>query len=265
MFTNFFHRASTIKETSTTKVGKRTAANTEGAKTVKYEVTSASSRVNTCNGENKHKKHTSMSLALATDFCEEKIGVLPLEGIITSKIVETVILTGIHQGVWIKAKVLRLKNNTVDVKVLHPRKWSVVSVAVDVPNKYIRPVSNSKSYTIPVKFMLDNSVLYVVSNKRMKVDDLTRMVHKVRIYPIDQIYFLHNGRWLQTYDPVPDDVIFCIIHRGDRSRSNLNVIISNIKRQLSSSTTGIESEISSLSREYSRSRSYSSSYINENC
>jgi len=265
MFTKFFNKASTIKEASSTNVGKTMAANIEGAKNVKYKVTSASTSVNTYNGGNQHKTRTSMSIALATDFPEEKIGVLSLEGITTSTIVETVILSGLHQGVWIKAKVLRMKENTVDVKVLHPRKWSVFGVALEVPIQYIRPVSNSKSYTIPVKFMLDNSVLYVVSNKRVKVDDLTRMVHRVRMYPIDQIYFLHNGRWLQTYDPVPDDVIFCIIHGGDRPSSNLNVMVSHIKKQLSNSLNRTESDLSSLQGAYRRSTSYSTSNTNENC
>lgn len=261
MFSKFYHIASTIKK------GKPVAGKVEGVKTVKSEVTSTRSTfssVNTCNGENKHKIHTSMSLALATDLCEEKIEVLPLEGVTTSTIVETVILTGLHQGVWIKAKVLRMKENTVDIKVLRPRKWSVVGVAVDVPNQYIRPVSHSKSYTIPVKFMLDNSVLYVASNKLMKVEDLKRTIHRVRIYPMDQIYFLHNGKWLQSYDPVPDDVIFCIIHRGDQSNSNLNVMVSKVKKQLLlHSAARTESDISSLEGAYSRSRSYSTSYTNE--
>jgi len=242
------------------------AGKVEGVKTVKSKVTSTtrtSNSVNSCNRENKHKIHTSMSIALATDLCEEKIEVSPLEGITTSTIVETVILTGLHQGVWIKAKVLRMKENTVDIKVLSPRKWSVVGVAVDVPNQYIRPVSNRKSYTIPVKFMLDNSVVHVVSNKRMKVEDLKRTIHKVRIYPIDQIYFLHHGKCLQSDDPVPDDVIFCIIHRGDQSSSNLNVMVSNVKKQLLHSAPRTESDISSLEGAYSRSRSYSTSCTNE--
>jgi len=258
MFTNFFHKASTIKE------GKTVVRKIEGAKT-KYNVKRTSASVNTCNWENKHKIRTSMSIALEVDFCEEKIGESPPEGTKTSKIVETVILSGLHQGIWIKAEVLRLKEKTADVKVLHPRKWSVVGVAVDVPNQYIRPVSNSKNYTIPVKFTLDNSVLYIVSNKLMKVDELKLKVHKLRTYPIDQIYFLHNGRWLQTYDPVPDDVIFCIIHRGDRSNSNLNVMVSNVKKQLLTSVTRTDTDISSLEGAYSRSRSYSSSYNSENC
>jgi len=258
MFTKLFNKASTIKE------GKAMAVKIECAKT-NYEVTSASTCVNTHNGENKHKISTSMSLALETDFCEEKIGVSAHEGITTSTIVETVIMSGLHQGVWIKAKVLQMKENTIDVKVLHPRKWSVVSVAVDVPKQYIRLVSNSKSYTVPVKFTLDNSVLYVVSDKRMKVDNLKWAVHRLRVYPIDQIYFLHNGRWLQTNDPVPDDVIFCIIHRGDRSRSNLNLMVSNVKKQLLNSETRTESDISTLEGAYSRSRSYSTSYKSENC
>jgi len=242
---------------------KTVADKIDGAKT-KYQVTRTSRRsVNTCNGENRRKVRTSMSpsmsLALEADVCEEKIVVSPSESITTSKIVETLILTGLHQGVWIKAEILRLTENTVDVKVLHPRKWSVAGVAVDVPYEYIRPVSNSKSYTIPVKFALDDSVMYVVSNKRMKIDDLKRMVHRLRTYPIDQIYFLHNGKWLQTYDPVPDDVIFCIIHRGDRSISNLNAMVSNVKRRLLNSVSRTESDISSLEGAYSRSRSYSTS------
>jgi len=263
MFTKFFNRASTIKEALTTEAGKVMVADVEGAKTDEYEVLSASTSATTYE-ENKRKTHTSMSLAIATDFCDEKMGFLPPEEIITSAIVETVILTGPHQGVWIKAKVLRIKEYTVDIKVLHPRKWSVVGVALDVPNQYIRPASDSKSYTIPIRFTLDDSVLYFVSNKRMKVDDLKWMVHRARRYSMDQIYFLHNGRWLQSYDPVPDDVIFCIIHRGNRSNSNLNVMVSNAKKQLLISEIGTESDISSLEGAYSRSRSYSTSYTNEN-
>lgn len=256
MFSKLYHKASKIKK------GKTMAGKVEVDKTVESEVASTFNSVNTYNGENKHKIHTSMSLALAADLGEEKIEVLPLEGITTSTIVETVILTGVHQGVWIRAKVLRIKENAVDIKVLRPRKWSVVGVAVDVPNQYVRPVSNSKSYTIPVKFMLDNSVLYVVSNKQMKVEDLKRAIHRIRIYPMDQIYFLHNGKWLQTYDEVPDDVIFCIIHRGDQSSSNLNMMVSNVKKQLLNSASRTESDISSLEGAYSRSRSYSTSYTN---
>jgi len=256
MFSKLYHKASKIKK------GKTMAGKVGVDKTVESEVASTFNSVNTYNGENKHKIHTSMSLALAADLGEEKIEVLPLEGITTSTIVETVILTGVHQGVWIRAEVLRVKENTVDIKVLRPRKWSVVGVAVDVPNQYVRPVSNSKSYTIPVKFMLDNSVLYVVSNKQMKVEDLKRAIHRIRLYPIDQIYFLHNGKWLQTYDEVPDDVIFCIIHRGDQSSSNLNMMVSNVKKQLLNSASRTESDISSLEGAYSRSRSYSSSYTN---
>jgi len=130
----------------------------------------------------------------------------------------------------------------------------VAGVAVDVPYKYIRPVSNSKSYTIPVKFTLDDSVMYFVSNERMKVDDLKRTIHRLRTYPIDQIYFLHNGRWLQTYDPVPDDVIFCIIHRGDRLLSKLNVLVSNAKKQLLNCGSRTKSDICSLEGAYIRLR-----------
>jgi len=102
MFTKFLHRAST-------KEGKTVAERTEGAKTI-YQVTRTSRRrVNTYNWENRRKIRTSMSLALETDFCEEKRVVAPSERITTSKIVETLILTGLHQGVWIKAEVLRLK------------------------------------------------------------------------------------------------------------------------------------------------------------
>jgi len=259
MFTKFFHKASANKE------GKTMVGNIEDATIVKPEVTSTSTGGNICSGAKKHKIDSSMSLALEADFCEEKIGVSLPESITTSTMVETVILTGLHQGVWIKAKVLRMKENTVDIKVVHPRKWGVVGVAVDVPNQYIRPVNNSKNYTVPVVFTLDNSVLYIMCNKRMKVDDLKRTVNRVRIYPIDQIYFLNSGRVLQTYDPVPNDVIFCIIHRGDRSSSNLNVMVSNVKKDLLNSAGRTESDISSLEGAYSRSKSYSTSYTNENC
>jgi len=241
------------------------AGKVKGLETVKSEVANTFTTKNRAfRGEKKHV--TNRSIRLSDYLSEEKMKVRSLVGIRIFTIVDTVILTGLHQGVWIKARVLRMKENTVDLKVLHPRKWSVVGVAVDVPNQFIRALSDRDlgSFTIPIKFMLDDSVLHLAWNKKMKVDDLKRSINRVRLFPVDQIYFLHNGGWLHSYDPVPNDVIFCIIHRGDRSSRRLNGMMSHIKKQLLNSVRRTESKVSSLEVEYSRSRLYSYSYINEN-
>lgn len=188
-----------------------------------------------------------VSKSVSDDACEEKSALVDIK---SSTMVETVILTGQHQGVWIRAKVMRSEETTVDIQVLHPRKWSVVGIAVAVPKHYIRTVSEKKlgTYTIPIKFMLDDSVLYVACNKNMKVNELKRSIHKVRIFPLDHIFLLHNGRWLDNSAAIPNDVIFCIIHRSDRLNDNPNFLVSTLKKEILNCRSGSisVSEISSL-------------------
>jgi len=197
--------------------------------------------------------------SVTDDTCEEKSELMEIKN---SAVVETVILTGQHKGIWIRAKVIRLEQNTVDIQVLHPTKWSVVGIAVAVPKRYVRTVSKKKleTYTIPIKFTLDNSILYVACNKNMKVDDLKRSIHKARVFPLDHIFLLHNGKWLDNSDTIPNEVIFCIIHRSTRSNDDLKYLVSTLKKQILKPRSTSQSEISSLE---GVSRSYSWSYSNE--
>jgi len=222
----------------------------EGVKTI-------NSSKGTFERENKSLVHISKSEL--DDAGEQKSS---LSGIRRSAIVETVILTGQHQGVWIRAKVFRLERKTVDIQVLHPRKWSVVGIAVAVPRHYIRTVSEKKlrTYTIPIMFMLDDSKLYVACNEKMNVDELKRFIHKVRLFPLNNIFLLYNGAWLDNSAAIPNDVIFCIIHRQDRSNEDPNYLDSTLKKQILNSGSVSGSEISSLE---GASRSYSSSYVSE--
>jgi len=148
-----------------------------------------------------------------------------------STIVETVILAGRHCGVWIRAKVLNVKENAMDIEILSPKKWKVVSIALGVPKHLFRVVSNGQleNYTIPIEFTLDNSILYISCNNNMKVEDLKYTIHLARGFPLDQIYFMHNRGWLGCSDCVPNDRIFCIIHRGESLTYNLTEMVSMLK------------------------------------
>jgi len=152
----------------------------------------------------------------------------PLTGLIRSSIVETIILRGRHQGLWIRAKVLRVKQETIDLEVLFPKKWKVVPVALGVPKRLIRPVKDCdlNGYTIPIEFTLDDSVSYVACTGKMRVEDVQWTIHIARGFPLRQIYFLHHRNLLACTDCIPNDRIFCIIHRGAEPAYNLNELLS---------------------------------------
>jgi len=167
------------------------------------------------------------------DMYEDQTKKSTLASIKKSTIVETAILAGRHQGVWVRAKVLNVKENAMDIEVLLPKKWKVVGIALDVPKHLIRAVSDChlENYTIPIQFTLDNSIRYISCNNKMKVEDLKYTIHSARGFPLDQIYFMHNCDWLVCSDCIPNDRIFCIIHRGERSIRNLTEMVSVLKRK----------------------------------
>lgn len=230
------------------KDGKTIAGNSEGEKSIKSGMIMWTSKRESTESENENKCATQRFKRISDDVREVKRKKQALTGIKVYGIVETIILTGQHQGVWIKARIIRINENTMDIRVLKPRKWNVMGVALAVPKQFIRAVKDRDlySYTIPIKFTLDDSVLYISCNEKMKVDELKRTIHKVRIYPIDQIYFLHDGEWLNSHDTIPNGIIFCIIHRGQKSNNNLIDLVTMLKKKILHSATPSYSEISSL-------------------
>jgi len=146
-----------------------------------------------------------------------------LKGVKKGVIVETLIMSGRYQGIWVKAKVLLVESRTMDLRVLHPRKWKVAGTALAVPKEFIRKIEESEkdNYTVPVRFAVDDSVMYVSCSPFMKVCDLKQTVVLEKKYHLSQIYFIHKKKWLTDYDSIPNDVLFCIIHRAGPLTSDL--------------------------------------------
>jgi len=169
------------------------------------------------------------------------------ESIRRFSIVDTKILAGRYKGVWIRAKVLEVYENKMDIQVLHPRKWNVVPIALEVPKKLIRPVIeyDLENFTIPVEFTLDDSVIYISCSSKMKVEDLVWTIHLSRGFPQDQIYILHHHKWLKSSDSIPNCRIFCIIHCGKPLALNLSNLVSGTKRTRRNSVSISCSELSS--------------------
>lgn len=151
-------------------------------------------------------------------------------GVKKNSIVETLILSGRYQGIWVRAKVLRVEENTMDLRVQWPKKWRVAAIALAVPKGLIRTVTDPQTYTIPIEFTVDNTILYVSCNNKMTIRDLKLTVNKARKFPFNQIYFIHDGNWLVSSDSIPNNVIFCIIHRGERLTNNLIDLVFSLKK-----------------------------------
>jgi len=158
-----------------------------------------------------------------------------LEGVKKGAIIETLILSGRYQGIWVKAQVLLVEDQTMDLKVMFPRKWKVAGTALAVPKEFIRKIDEeeSKNYTVPVKFTVDDSILYVSCNQFMRVRDLKEAVHENRRFPQNQIYFIHKKKWLTDSDRIPNDVLFCIIHRAGPLSSELVDMVDKIGKSFS--------------------------------
>lgn len=160
-----------------------------------------------------------------------------LLGVRKGAIIETLILSGRYQGIWVKAQVLLVEEGTMDLKVLYPRKWKVAGTALAVPKEFIRKidVSDKDNYTVPIKFTVDDSILYVSCTEHMRVRDLKEAVHENREFPQSQIYFIHKGKWLVDSDNIPNDVLFCIIHRAGPLTNDLVDMVESLSNKSSSS------------------------------
>jgi len=137
-------------------------------------------------------------------------------------IVETMILSGRYQGIWVRSQVTLVEDDTMDLKVLFPRKWKVAETALAVPNKFIRTVSEKDlgNYIVPVEFAMDDSKLYLSCNKRMRMKHLKTTVSQQRGVSPNQLIFVNRGQSLLEIDRIPNDAIFCIICQKGKLTSN---------------------------------------------
>lgn len=151
-------------------------------------------------------------------------------------IVETLIMSGRCKGVWIKATLLGIGKNKFDLAVEYPKKWMVAEIALDVPARLIRDVTKPSSYTVPVEFPMDSTVICLNCDSHMTMIDLKEAVYKETKISWNQLYFICDGDWLINSDAIPNDRIFCIIHRGGRLTNHLMNMVStlNQKRRLPS-------------------------------
>lgn len=133
-------------------------------------------------------------------------------------IVETMVLSGRHRGIWVKCQVVGRSKDTMDLKVLFPTKWRVAGTALAVPNRYIRPSAKSEldSYVVPIEFTMDDTKLYFSCHKKMRLNHLKMAIAQERGLSPKQLFFINRGRWLDEDDPIPNDVLFCIIHRKNK-------------------------------------------------
>jgi len=153
-----------------------------------------------------------------------------LKGVKVGGIVETMVLSGRYRGIWVKAKVLKLWDGTIDLKVLYPKKWKVSAFALGVPQKLIRKVAKEdrNGFVVPIEFMVDDSILYLGCNRAMRIQHLKVTVSKEKGFSKEQLYFMCNGEWLSESDSIPNEVIYCIVHKkGKLSPTQIGLVRSN--------------------------------------
>jgi len=152
-------------------------------------------------------------------------------------LVETIILSGKHKGIWIRAEVQHIEEKTMNLRQLRPEKWKVVRFAVNVPKKFIRCIlpENKENYTVPIWFVADNKVHYIKCSKEITVYDLKQPLSKLRGVEPNQLILICGGVALSEGIPVPDDKIFGIIcEKGG--------LTPNQQRLLANKGTRIETE-----------------------
>jgi len=158
-----------------------------------------------------------------------------ISGVQLGDLVETVILSGIHRGIWIRAKVKEIGEDVMNLHVLRPKKWKVASFALGVPKKFIRSVllENKDSYIVPVKFVIDNQIHYTSCSMQMTIKDLKKSVSKLRNVQSNQLIFVNRGVPLLESQPIPDDTIFCIIcQKGGLTKNQLSLLLTTVNKNV---------------------------------
>lgn len=180
-------------------------------------ISNAGNKNNVSKPENKQFEEKKSNNSYESDLKEVRKGA----------IVETMILSGRYQGIWVKAKVTQIDQETIDLRVLLPKKWKVAAIALGVPKKYIRQVllDETGNYIVPIEFIVDDSILYLGCSKDMKIKHLKITVAREKRLNKGQLFFMNKGMVLEDTDPIPNDVIFCIIHsKGIKTSKDQDVI-----------------------------------------
>jgi len=153
-------------------------------------------------------------------------------------LVETKILSGKHKGIWIRAEVRDVGEQTMSIRVLRPEKWNVALFAVQVPKKFIRCVllEDKDNYTVPISFVVDNKVSYLSCSKEMTANNLREPLSEMRGVEPNQLIFVSRGVLLEEGVPVPDDKIFCIICQKGGLTENQMRLLSNMGTELKQET-----------------------------
>lgn len=156
-----------------------------------------------------------------------------ISGVQSGDLVETVILSGIHKGIWIRAKVREIGRDIMNLLVLRPKKWKVASFALGVPKRFIRsvPWEEKGSYIVPIKFVMDNKIHYLSCNTLMTIKDLKKSVSELRCVGPNQLIFVNSGVPLLEMGPIPDDTIFCILcQKGGLTKSQMSLLFTMVKK-----------------------------------
>jgi len=148
-------------------------------------------------------------------------------------VVETVILSGKHKGIWVRAEVTAVEADTMDLCVLSPRKWKVMRTALSVPKNFIRVIlpKDKGNYTIPLEFVMDDKIHYIECNKEMRIKNLKTTVAQLRNVRPNQLIFVNKGSPLLETAPIPNDTIFCIIcQKGGLTENQLHLLSNSIQK-----------------------------------
>jgi len=161
------------------------------------------------------------------------------------------ILSGRYQGIWVKSKVTSVEDDTMDLKVIKPKKWKVAGTALAVPNKFIRVVKKEDldNYVVPVEFAMDDSKLYLSCNARMRIKHLKTTVSQQRAVQPNQLIFVNKGTPLLEKDPIPDDAIFCIVcQKGGLTSNQMNLLSQSMKKKNAATGPDLEQQNSIKNR-----------------
>jgi len=190
---------------------------------------------------------------LTKEVKNKKIGAngSDLTDVKVDSVVETMILSGRYQGIWVKSKVTSVEDDTMDLKVIKPKKWKVAGTALAVPNKFIRVVKKEDldNYVVPVEFAMDDSKLYLSCNARMRIKHLKTTVSQQRAVQPNQLIFVNKGTPLLEKDPIPDDAIFCIVcQKGGLTSNQMNLLSQSMKKKNAATGPDLEQQNSIKNR-----------------
>jgi len=132
-------------------------------------------------------------------------------------IVQTKVLSGKYKGsFFVRAEVLNIKGDSIDVRVLLPEKWQVAGTAYRVPKNCIRaiPKDQLQKYVVPLELDVDHSIMFVQCSQSMTIKKLKNTIFKLR--GIDQSLMsllTKSGRHLSDESKIPNDALICQVRQ----------------------------------------------------